>query len=277
MTRRDVLALLIALSCAAGTRTSEAQDAAARLQSAYRDLVSGGDFRVRVAAALMIGKSGDPGARPALEKALGDPHPAVRAAAAAALGAVGDAGAIAALRAAATKESTESVKAQLETTIKRLSQPAASGKPKCLVALGRIDARVAGVAPSVTSALKVKTRTGFGRLPAIELLAEGVDASAAGKGRALPVFLVDGTLTHLTKSEHDNDVGYAARVEYMIRKIPEQSLKGTISGRAEALADARSVRGSSELAQLQMDAVSAAVDSALKGAPIALEAASGKN
>ena len=59
--------------------------------------------------------------------------------------------------------------------------------------------------------------------------------------------------------------------------MPEQSLKGTISGRAEALADARSVRGQSELAQLQLDAVSAAVDSALKGAGISFEAAASKN
>ena len=57
---------------------------------AFRDLAIGTDFRLRVAAALSLGKSKSAGARPALEKALGDPNPAVRAAAAAGLGASGD-------------------------------------------------------------------------------------------------------------------------------------------------------------------------------------------
>ncbi len=47
----------------------------------------------------------------------------------------------------------------------------------------------------------------------------------------------------------------------------------SVSGSAQALADARQVRGQGELAQLQTDALAAAVDSALKGASPALEAA----
>jgi hypothetical protein len=68
-------------------------------------------------------------------------------------------------------------------------------------------------------------------------------------------------------------VSYSARVEYLIRKMPEQSLKGTMSGNARAMADTRTVRDQTELAQLQMDLVGAAIDSALKGASPALEAA----
>ena len=274
MPRRGLLALLISLLCLATAPVSTAQDS--RLQAAYRDLASGSDFRVRLAAALTIGKSGDPGARPALEKALEDPHPAVRAGAAAGLGAVGDGAAIAALQRASSKETTASVKSQMESTIKRLSGRG-GGKAKYLVALGRIESRVGGVPPGVTASLKSATRTRFAQVPGVEMLAEGADASDAARSRGLPVFFIDGSLTALTKAQNANDVSYSARVEYLIRKIPEQSLKGTISGRAEALADARSVRGQNELAQLQLDAVSAAVDSALKGAGISFEAAASKN
>src|SRR5262245_26455053 len=107
MERRGLLALLSSMVVLAVAPASMADD---RVEAAYRDLANGGDFRVRVAAALTLGKSGDPGARAALEKALEDPHPAVRASAAAALGAVGDGAAIAALRAASSKEGTASVK-----------------------------------------------------------------------------------------------------------------------------------------------------------------------
>jgi hypothetical protein len=68
-------------------------------------------------------------------------------------------------------------------------------------------------------------------------------------------------------------VSFSARVEYLIRKMPEQSLKGTMSGNAKAQADTKEIHGQSELAQLQSDVIGAAIDSALKGASPALEAA----
>ncbi len=60
-------------------------------------------------------------------------------------------------------------------------------------------------------------------------------------------------------------MSFSARVEYLIRKMPEQSLKGTMSGNAQAQADSKEIHGQNELAQLQIDAVGAAIDSALKG------------
>src|SRR5262249_17354866 len=76
--------------------------------------------RIRVAAALALGKSKSPGARPALEKALGDAHPAVRSAAAAALGTLGDARAIPALKTALGTESDAGVKAEMERVVQSL-------------------------------------------------------------------------------------------------------------------------------------------------------------
>jgi len=77
----------------------------------------------------------------------------------------------------------------------------------------------------------------------------------------------------LAKKQNAEGVGYAARVEYLLRKMPEHALKGTMSGNAQAVVDARQVRGPSELNQLQLDAVSAAIESALKGVSPTLEAA----
>jgi hypothetical protein len=237
----------------------------------FRDLATGQDFRVRVAAALALGKSKSPGARPALEKALSDPHPAVRSAAAAALGALGNPAALAALKGAAGREGDPGVKAQMDATIKRLSGPQA--KAKFLVTLGKIENKSGVSGTSLVTALKSSTRSRMSNVPGVEVLADGADAVAEGKSRNLPAFALDGTLTQLAKKSGADGIGFAARVEYLIRKVPDQTLKGTMAGAAQAMADAKNVRGSTELDQLQLDALAAAVDVALKNASPTLEAA----
>ena len=274
LARRTLVRLGIVAALLLGAAPSSvAQDDS----GAFRDLAIGSDFRLRVAAALTLGKSKSAGARPALEKALGDPNPAVRAAAAAGLGAVGDPAAIVALKAALGHESTPNVKAQLETTIKRLSAGPATkantSKPKFLIALGRLENRSGSGTAEVATALKAATRAKMAAVPGIEILDDGSDIAAASKSRNLPAFTVDGSLTELAKKQSRTGVSFSARVEYLIRKMPEQSLKGTMSGNAQAQADTKEIHGQNELAQLQIDAVGAAIDSALKGASPALEAA----
>ena len=119
------VAVVIA-TCAAITfsnvNVSPAQDA----QSAAADLAHASDFRVRVSAALLIGKTHPEGARIMLEHALDDPHAAVRTAAAAALGSLGDMTAIASLDRHARTESSGAARAQMQTSIAALSHAASS-------------------------------------------------------------------------------------------------------------------------------------------------------
>lgn len=262
--------LMAALVSLSAVQVSMADD-----EAAFRDLVTGSDFRIRLVAALALGKSKAPGARPALEKALGDSHPTVRAGAAAALGSLGDASSLPALKSALAKETTANVQAQFETTIKKLSGLSApSVKPRFLVSLGRLDNKSDVTSSEIASALKAGTRAKMAQVPGVEVVADGTDIGAASKSRGLPGFTLDGSVMQLSKKQSSDGVGYAARVEYLIRKMPGQVLKGSMSGNAQALADAKQVRGQTELAQLQIDAVSAAIDSALKGISPTLEAAS---
>jgi len=271
--KRVLLCIAMALIVAIGTvPVSTAQDDTI----AFRDLATGSDFRVRVAAALALGKSKNPGARAALEKALSDPHPAVRAAASAGLGHLGDSSAVPALQAALGREATPSVKTQLESTLKKLNgggSSAPAGRAKFLVQLGRIDVRANGAAFSVAT-LKNATRNKMAALPGVEIVADGSDVGAASHSRGLPGFTVDGALTRLAKGTSGGGVSVSARVEYLVKKMPDQAIKATMSGTAEAEADSREIRGAKEMDQLQQDAVNAAVDSAFKQAGRALEAAS---
>jgi HEAT repeat protein len=85
-----------------------------------RALGAPGDFRVRVTAALALGKTHSPGALGPLVSALDDQHPAVRAAAAAAIGSLGQRDGVGALRGRLARERVASVRSQMATAIEIL-------------------------------------------------------------------------------------------------------------------------------------------------------------
>lgn len=246
---------------------SRAQD---RAQLA-RDLHGGEDFRLRVTAALALGQLKSSADVPALEKALGDPHPAVRAAAAAALGKIGSPASAAAIKRALAKETNGSTKSQLESTLKKLT--AQVSKPKFVVQLGNLRNRSAITHNEVTSAFRKTTESEMSQVPGAIVAGSDDAAVRESKARKLPVFAFDGSLTKLSRSQAGGDVAFSASVEFVVRQMPNQALRGTVSGAAKASASASSVKSAREVSQLQSDAIEAAVRSAFKNAPVALEAA----
>jgi hypothetical protein len=124
----------------------------------------------------------------------------------------------------------------------------------------------------VNAAFKAAAQEKLKAVPGVELLGDASDVASEAKKRNLPGVVLDGNLTKLAKSTSGGDVGYTAKVEFIVRKVPEQALKATVGGEANASATA-SACGDKELSQLQVDAVTAATQSALKGAPTAIEAA----
>lgn len=269
MLRRLVISAALAVTLLGQASITTAQDEAAAL----KDLAVATDVRVRVAAALALGKTKGPGGRAALERALRDKNPSVRAAAAAALGTRAEGASLPALRAAHAREDVVTVRSQLDTTIQRLASKAAV---RFLVALGKVDNRSGVKDEAVSKMLREETRAKAALIPGVEVLAEGADPAAEGQSRKLPAFTIDGAITHLAKGQDGGDVTYAAKVEFMIRRHPDQALKGSISGAARAFAEARSVKGPAQVAMLQRDAMSGAVESAFRGAIPALESASGQ-
>ncbi|WP_438003635.1 HEAT repeat domain-containing protein [Sorangium sp. So ce321] len=271
MVRRLFIAMILATSMIlGGTSLSVAEDGDT---SAFRDIAVGKDYRLRVAAALALSRSKSPGARPALEKALKDAHPAVRASAAAALGALGNPAAVPALKAALDTEAAPPLKRQIQAAIEKLSK--SSARARFLVSLGKFENRSGVKDAMLGSMLRQHTRSRVSQFVDIEIVADGTDVAAEGKTRKLPAFTLDGSVTQLSKRQGADGVGYAAKVEYVIREMPSQTLKGSMTGSAQAVAEARRAKGRRELAQLQSDAVAGAIESALQRAPLALEAASG--
>lgn len=238
---------------------------AADVDGLHRDLANDPDFRVRVAAALALGKIKNPNSVDPLIKALQDKQPAVRTAVAAALGALTDPSCLPALTRAKDAEKNTSTKTAMEKAIAKLSET----KTRFLIAIGKLEAKNGVGSKAAVTAFRSTARDRIARLPGCELLSDR-DLPGEAKKRNLPAIVLDGHLTKLSKSNGGGDIGFAAHVEFLMRKVPEQSLKGSVRGDAKALASAASVRGDKDLSQLEVDAVQAAVQSALKGAPNAI-------
>lgn len=267
--RRTLPSALLTLALALGAPRALGDEA-----TLVKELQSGSDYRVRVAAALGLGKTKTAGARAALEKALGDGNGAVRAAAAAALGSLGEAASAGALKAAAGRESDASIKAQMEAALAKVSKPKVA--TKYLVKLGKIENKSTVSADSLAKVLKAHSEKHMGTIAGVEVVTDG-DVSALGKERRLPAFVLDGSLKELSEDKSADGIGVRAKVEFVIRKVPDQALKGSMTGSAKAIGDPKMMQKiTGAMQQLQADAVQGAVESACKGLDAALETATKK-
>lgn len=231
------------------------------------ELTEATDFRVRVQAALRLGRQGGTSAKKDLEVGLRDSHPAVRVACAVALGNMGDAGSVGPLEAAIRNESVASVKTAMQESVAKLKGKSSAGaapiaieNAKYVVQLGSIRN---GAAKDRTDLDGMMKQIAKAKAASIKnaMIVETSDTSMVQKAteRKIPVLLVDGTLTRLTQStSRDGGVIVTAQVDLSIRRVPQQTLKGTVSGNASASADARAA-----LQDLQNRAVNGAVESAM--------------
>ncbi|HWZ92749.1 MAG TPA: HEAT repeat domain-containing protein [Polyangiaceae bacterium] len=260
--RRSLLSL--ALLCAAPS----AWAASPGLDELLEQLKHGSDFRVRVSAALQLGKSLNPAASEPLEAALEDPNASVRAAAAAALKNLGDVTALAALRAHTDK--SEAVRAQIQTAIQSLEEEATSGpKIKVLVKIGIMKNGSGVKSARIESELADSSRRKLNALPGVRVLPEDSEQ----KPSSLPTVMVTGKISELKASREGDSVVYSASVEYVLHTMPEQSIAAKVSGRASATASEQEANDKARSAELRRSVLEAAIASALRRAPPALMAA----
>lgn len=267
MRRATSLMLVVAALTASG----HSHDA----RAGDRELTESSDFRVRVQAALRLGRTGGTSARADLEVGLRDAHPAVRVACAVALGTMGDASAIPALQHAMKTESFPSAKTSMKETIDKLragghgSAGSASVDPsagvekaKYVVQLGTMR-NTTGQRADLDTIMRSTARAKAGSIKGAVIL-DNPDAAILRRAgeRKIPVLLVDGSLTRLSQSTgRDGGLIVSAQVDLSIRRVPQQTLKGMVSGNASASDDARNTNKG--LNELQNRAVNGAVESAM--------------
>lgn len=232
------------------------------------------DFRVRVRAALELGKDGSDRARVALEKALNDKSAAVRAASAAALKHHGSRKSVSALKRHADDPSP-AVRKQIEATLAALTpdkQRSLKGA-KVLVQVGTIKVRSSGSGKKLSEELAAVSRAKLAELPGVVVLEAEERGNEVAKKAKVPLVMVTGNLRSLEASTEGSSVVYSAVVEYVVHRMPAQDIAGTVSGSARTRASAKEARNKQTRAVLQRSVVEAAVQSAARRAESALLAA----
>jgi len=258
----------VALVLGAGHVT--AQPAADLIQKLSQD---DSDFRERVQAALQLGKTRGDRARRALEGALDDENAAVRAAAAAGLKVMRDPLAVPALT-RHQNDGSPAVRAQIKSSLEALSKAdgdtgKSQGKPDVVVQVGKIrsTATSGAVLEDVARASKQKLK----ELPGVAVVDEGKELVPAR--RDVPVVMVTGRVKQLEQSRDGESVIYLASIEFVLHKMPGQTIKGVVSGSARATGSADEIADARAMADLRRSALEAAIESAIRRAPQALRAA----
>jgi hypothetical protein len=239
------------------------------LDELVSQLRDGKDFRVRVQAALQLGKSMSQEAYGPLVAALDDENASVRAAAVAALESLGDVRAIGPLKEHRLDRS-EAVRKQIKASLAELeAQALEAPKPKVLVKLGIMRNGSGVKSKRIESDLAQASRQKLNELPGVKVLVEGDD----GQGKRTPVVMVTGSVEQLKASREGSSIVYTAKVEYVLHTMPEQSIAAKVSGSASAQASEQEASDQTRSAQLRKEVLEAAIASALRRAPPALIAA----
>jgi hypothetical protein len=260
--RRSLLSLAILFTVSSAWATPGLDELAVQLKS-------GNDFRVRVSAALQLGKSLTGEAVAPLVVALDDANASVRAAAAAALKNLGDQDALEPLKEHRSDKS-EAVRAQVASAIKSLDEERATGpKIKVLVKIGIMKNDSGVKSNKIESELADSSRRKLNALPGVRVL----PGDGSGKPGKVPMVMVTGNVSELKASRQGSSIVYSASVEYVLHTMPEQAIAAKVSGRATATASEQDAGDSSKLAELRRSVLEAAIASALRRAPPALLAA----
>jgi hypothetical protein len=221
-----IFTLALALLLAVPVR-SHAAAPDARLEELGRAVVEDGNYKVRVQAALVLGKLGDPRAVPWLEKALADPNKTVRGIAAQALGQLGDPSATEPLRELLKRESDPFARSQAEKAIAALATAGGAAgvnkKAKVYLSFGPFTGGVKSAGPDMAKIIQDALAKDLGKLPVVTLSLSPADQHNFAKTGLLG-FYIDGNITRL------DDVGGAGGsetncdVKVMVARWPSKSI-----------------------------------------------------
>jgi hypothetical protein len=229
--------------------------AAADARSDYlvRLLSGSTQFRVRAQAAISLGGiAGSPEVTQALERALRDEHPAVRAAAANSLGRVGDASALPALRAVA-KDAEAPVRSAVQAAVAKLQAvgpnsdvgsvqpPGVAGPSRYYIAVAKTVTRLPDVRADELARAHDALRQRLAQIDGVEL-APLDESPAAVRGilrdRKLKGFYIDSSVTSV---ETKPGGGIRVAVSVILATYPERAMRAIMQGAATAVggSDAR--------------------------------------
>jgi HEAT repeat protein len=224
--------VVLAFVCAAGGvgRSGVVAAPAARLDDICRTLTDDSNYKVRVQAALVLGKLGNAAAVTCLSRGLGDQNKTVRAMSAQALGQIGDVGALDALRVLAKRDPDPFVRAQTEKAIALLAgPPGGSRKAKMYLNFGPFTGGVKNAPADSIKLVHDTLQAELGKLPIITLTQP---AAEVGKAAASNAFWIDGNVTRLDDIAASGASETSCGVRVMVARWPSKSIISWTSAEA---------------------------------------------
>jgi hypothetical protein len=193
--------------------------AGGNVETLSRALLNDPSFKVRVQAALLLGKLGDKNGSEALIKALVDENKSVRAMAAQSLGKLGGAGAAVALRSLIQHEKDSFVITQAKVALSAIEDREVKDR-KIFVTVGPFTGGVKLADASLLALLQTSLKQSLQKLPNLTF---SPDVPARGRGRAPQVgFLLDGNVSRL---EEVFGVGETScEIKLMVARWPAKSI-----------------------------------------------------
>jgi hypothetical protein len=229
MLTRPLRAILVValLLYVAGTASAD------KIDDLTRALMQDGSYKVRVQAALVLGKLGDKRAVPALMQALHDENETVRGVAATSLGRIGDKAAANALMVASTSDSSEFVRSQAKKALEAVAgggtavavSPPKAGA-KFYVHIGFTAAGKAG--PEYSRLVRDALAKELQKIPAVTLSvsgASGAPSKAILSSHHLQGFIVDGNIQRLSASPQGGQQTIDCDLKAFVATFPDNSIK----------------------------------------------------
>jgi hypothetical protein len=189
-----------------------------------RAVVEDQSYKVKVSAALTLGRVGGAAAVPALVKALADPNNSVRGIAAQSLGKIGESAAVEPLRDLLHRETDAFVRQQAQTALALLTAGGGGNKhAKIYLAFGPFTGGVKSAGPEASKIIADALARELGKLPSVTLSLSAADQHNFAKTGMLG-FFIDGNITRL-----DDVVGGGASetncdVKVMVARWPTKSI-----------------------------------------------------
>jgi len=181
------------------------------------------NYKVRVQAALVLGKLGDPRAVQPLIKALADQNKTVRGIAASALGQLGDSAAVDPLRGLLRRETDPFVRGQAEKAVAALAGGGGGKRAKIYVNFGAFGGGVKSAGPEASKIIHEALSRELGKLPIVTLTLNPADQHNFGKS-GMSGFYIDGNITRLEDSSGGGGAETSCDVKVMVARWPQKSI-----------------------------------------------------
>jgi hypothetical protein len=194
-----------------------------KVEELTKALLEDGNYKVRVQAALVLGRLGDHQAVPYLVKALSDNNKTVRAIAAQALGQLADHDAADALRDLLKREGDPFVRSQTEKALALVSSDVGQKKAKIYLNFGPFTGGTKSGGAEAAKIIHDALARELGKLPVVTLTLAPADQKAFPKS-GLQGYYIDGNITRLDDLPAGGASETSCDVKVMVARWPSKSI-----------------------------------------------------